>query len=245
MVYTALKKIIKALVPGKLLLQHEAIFRSLVYLFFKGNRYHCNLCGKKLRRFVCINEEKLCPYCGSLPRTRRLWEILNRDYLRQDQAILDFSPSRSMRKAFRAIPGVNYVSTDLSGEFPADQHYDVTHLEVESNSFDLVLCYHILEHVENDRLAMQELYRVMKKGGTCLIQTPFKPGLIDEDASVRSEAERRIRFGQKDHVRIYSAEGLKDRLEDCGFQVSMKEFTAPEDHPVGYKTREIVLLCVK
>jgi SAM-dependent methyltransferase len=192
-----------------------------------------------------MDEEKLCPYCGSLSRTRRLWEILNRDYLRKDQTILDFSPSRSLRKAFRAIPEVTYVSTDLSGEFPADRHYDITRLAVESNSFDLVLCYHILEHVENDIQAMQELYRVLKKGGTCLIQTPFKTGDIDEDDTVRSEEGRLMRFGQKDHVRIYSAEGLKTRLERCGFQVFLKEFTALESHPVGYKTREIVLLCVK
>jgi len=98
------------------------------------------------------------------------------------------------------------------GEFDADKHYNITNISESDNSFDLIICYHILEHIEDDHAAMKELYRVLKKGGSCIIQTPFKDGEISEDDKIKTAEDRIKYFGQEDHQRIYSVDGLKERF---------------------------------
>lgn len=87
--------------------------------------------------------------------------------------------------------------------------------------------------------------RVLKKGGSCLVQTPFKKGEIYEDETIKSPKQREIHFGQFDHVRIYSKEGLKERLENVGFNVSLKHFNSDYDNLHGFNKDETVLICKK
>ena len=116
----------------------------------------------------------------------------------------------------------------------------------EDEKFDTIICYHILEHVADDLKAISELYRVLKPQGTILIQTPFKEGEIYEDYSIVSQKDREQHFGQKDHVRVYSAEGLKKRLKNAGFNVFIKTFNkGKEDFYHGFKSPETVLIATK
>jgi predicted SAM-dependent methyltransferase len=111
------------------------------------------------------------------------------------------------------------------------------------------ICYHVLEHITADAQAISELYRILKPGGTCWIQTPFKEGEIYEDFSITDAAERWEHFHQEDHVRIYSAEGLAQRLSAGGFEVEIlhfKEKENPDEHKqMGYKQEETILLARK
>jgi len=109
----------------------------------------------------------------------------------------------------------------------------------------LIICYHILEHITDDYQAINELFRVMKKGASCIVQTPFKDGDIYENPSIINELERLKHFGQKDHVRIYSVNGLKERLTQAGFRVDIKQFNELEDNKFGFKVSEKVLICTK
>jgi len=236
----------KALLPKRVLYKYEPGFRFLLYQFYKGTAFQCNICNKKLRKFIQTEGgDRLCPACGGLSRTRRLFHILNTGFLNKGISILDFSPSRCLYRILKNPPNIQYISSDLSGDFLSDFQYDITDIEVENDTYDLIICYHVLEHIANDSQAMKEMFRVLKKGGTCLIQTPFKEGDIYEDPAVIKEQEKLIHFGQRDHVRIYSAEGLKDRLVQCGFQVTIKHFTESESNTFGFKTQECVLICIK
>ena len=125
----------------------------------------------------------------------------------------------------------------------ADQSYDITAIDAPDDQYDGVICFHVLEHVENDHSAISELYRVLKPGGTAFIQTPFKTGETYEDFSIVSPADRLKHFGQEDHVRIYSVSGLKERLGKVGFQVDVRLF--PEGHVLGLKENETILICKK
>ncbi|WP_234977637.1 class I SAM-dependent methyltransferase [Flavobacterium cucumis] len=185
----------------------------------------------------------LCPNCGSLARDRRLWQILKKHYIKPNIQILDFSPSRSLYRKWKKEKNVNHIASDLSGDFMADLAYDITQIPEKDNQFDLIICYHILEHVIEDLKAMCELYRVIKANGTVLIQTPFKEGEIYEDYSITSETERLNHFGQEDHVRVYSVEGLKTRLESVGFKVIVKRFE--KDAYLGFSENELVILASK
>jgi len=244
--YNKIKKIVKALIPKRVLFQYEPGLRYIVYQFYRGEYFQCNVCTKKLRKFVHLKEgDKLCPRCGSLSRTRRLIDILNTGLLKEGLGVLDFSPSRSLYRILRNTPAITYTGSDISGDFLSDVQFDITDLPIENNTYDLIICYHILEHIDDDKKAMQELYRVLKKNGTCILQTPFKEGDIYEDSNITNEIERLKHFGQKDHVRVYSANGLKNRLEDCGFTVEIKEFADLENNRYGFLSHEKVIIGTK
>jgi SAM-dependent methyltransferase len=159
---------------------------------------------------------------------------------------LDFSPSRCLYRVLKKRKGIEYISTDFESEFIADKKYDITHLPEADQSFDFILCYHVLEHIEDDQKAMSELYRVLKKGGQAFIQTPFKYDDIYEDTAIKDSQQRRIHFGQEDHVRIYSASGLKQRLDIAGFRTTIENFPPHEtDNYFGLNSNEKILIARK
>ena len=191
------------------------------------------------------NNDLLCPFCGSLSRNRRLWELI-RGKNNLTGNILHFSPSRSLYRVFKKEKNVNYFSSDFENEFLADYKFDITNILQENNTFDTIICYHILEHIVDDKKAMSELYRVLKPNGNIFIQTPFKDGNTHEDFTIVSPQERIVYFGQEDHVRIYSVEGLKTRLESIGFKISVKTFNKQKtDSYLGYKSPETIIFGIK
>ena len=241
--YRFLKKLLSRAVSRQRLLRHELLFRKPYAALYSGNRHACNICNKKLSAFIVQpNKDLLCPSCGSLARNRRLWKILNESFLKDGVTVLDFSPSRSLWRMMKSIKSIKYISTDLSDNFIADHKFDITALDLPAESISLVICYHVLEHVPDDAKAMDELFRVMKPQGKAIIQTPFKAVEIYEDFSITSPEERAKHFGQDDHVRVYSAQGLKDRLKKAGFDVEIRNFEAEPYH--GFE-EETVLIVTK
>jgi SAM-dependent methyltransferase len=185
--YTAFKRVVRTMLPRKAFFKAEPALRYFHYLIYKGAAVQCNICNKKLRKFIQLkNKELLCPSCGSLPRDRRLYELLSSQYLMKGAKVLDFSPSRCLFRVLKSNKDIEYTSTALSGDFLADKNYNITQMEAPGDSYDLIICYHILEHIEDDMQAMKELVRVLKPNGTCIIQTPFKKGEIYENHSITS-----------------------------------------------------------
>jgi SAM-dependent methyltransferase len=244
--YTNFKEAIKAIIPRNFMYKHEMKFRGLYFLFYRGERYHCNICNHGLRKFVPVQDgDKLCPRCGSLARNRRLYDMLQKGYLKKNTTVLDFSPSRNLYRVLKENENIRYISTDFAGEFLSDRHYNITDIGLPDQCIDLIICYHILEHIDDDGRAMSELYRILKNNGACIIQTPFKEGDIYEDPSIQTSEERQKHFGQTDHVRIYSVNGLKNRLSLSGFHVEVMEFNEPGNNKSGFKEKEYILVARK
>ena len=245
--YNSLKRITAGLIPRKLLYKSEPVLRSIYYrLYYQGTAYDCNICEKGLNSFIKLpNGNLICPNCGSSGRDRRLWDILCHKCLGNNYKHLDFSPSRSLYRALKNTENHQHIATDISGDFLADEQFDITNIEAEDGTFDLITCYHVLEHIPDDLAAMGELFRVMDEGGTCFIQTPFKDGEVYEDPTITSPRQRHKHFGQHDHVRIYSSAGLKDRLQSVGFKVEVLRFYEESDNPNGFMMNETVLKCRK
>jgi SAM-dependent methyltransferase len=241
--YHTLKKVALVLVPKKILFENEVLFRSIFAFHLRGKNYECTVCGHGVKIFIKIPDgDLLCPFCGSRSRTRRLYSFLKENDLIHGK-VLHFSPSRSVYRLLKKNPNIDYFSTDYEDEFLADYKYDITQIPLKNEFFNLIICYHILEHIENDKKAIEELHRVLQPNGTCVIQTPFKEGEIYEDFSKKTPEERLNAFGQEDHVRIYSLEGLKQRLKENGFQnVEIKTFPANERY--GFM-EETVLIAKK
>ncbi|GGG06214.1 hypothetical protein GCM10011344_03350 [Dokdonia pacifica] len=155
-------------------------------------------------------------------------------------SILHFSPPRTLYRSFKKRTDIHYIATDFEDEFIADHSYDITDIKLPDNSQDVIICYHVLEHITEDLKAMNELYRILKPNGVCLIQTPFKEGDIYEDYSITSEAGRLNAFGQKDHVRIYSLNGLNERLQSVNFNTEIIAFQAIENHQNGWLPEHVI-----
>jgi len=242
--YERLKAIAKKAIPPKLLHRYEAELRGVNALLYVGNKVRCNCCGGSFAKWITLtNGDRLCPKCGSLPRTRRLYDTLLHGYLGKDVRVLHFSPSVTLRRRLSQTVGLLYDSTDYAGEFQARYQFDILDIAMPPDTYDLVICYHVLEHITDDRRAMAELYRVLKPGGRALIQTPFQDGAIYEDDTIITPEARLAAFGQTDHVRVYSVAGLAGRLRDAGFGVEVKRFG--DDEVAGLRGGEVVLACRK
>jgi ubiquinone/menaquinone biosynthesis C-methylase UbiE len=149
-------------------------------------------------------------------------------------------------RTLKKVKTINYYSTDFEDEFLADYKYNITAINQKEETFDIIICYHILEHVIDDQKALCELYRVLKQDGKAYIQTPFKEGNIYEDYTLVSPEERLKHFGQEDHVRIYSINELKARLENVGFKIKIETFEKSEnDFKNGFIKPETVLIATK
>lgn len=240
--YNLIKKTVKACIPKKFLFKNELFFRSFYGAFYKGKSHKCNVCNKESSRFIALeNTDLMCAFCGSLSRNRRLWHLLNTNRLKGN--VLHFSPSRSLYRNLKKIKSITYFGTNFGNDFLADYKFDITNIEQPAAQFDTIICYHILEHIIDDKKAMGELYRVLKPNGTIYIQTPYKEGAIYEDYSITSPKDRIKHFGQFDHVRIYSIEGLIERLKHSGFSVEEKNFISDENSLYyGFKPETILIL---
>lgn len=244
--YQFLKRNIKSIIPEKFLFKNELFFRRGYAFFFKGTIHECNVCNKKLRTFINLkNHDLLCPNCGSLSRNRRLWDILKKKNAIKGN-VLHFSPSRNLFRNFKNNKNINYFSTDFENEFLADYQFDITKINQPDNTFDLIICYHVLEHIKDDTKAMLEIFRVLKPNGVAYIQTPFKDGDIYEDYTITTPDGREKHFGQNDHYRIYSVKGLDSRLKDSGFKTTIINFNKSKDDIFnGFLNPETVIELIK
>jgi SAM-dependent methyltransferase len=172
--------------------------------------------------------------------------------------MLHIAPMTQLTRLFQSQPHIDYLSADL--EHPnAMVKMDITKIEYSDNVFDVIYCSHVLEHVDDDRKAMRELYRVLKPGGWAILQVPFpettlhieepiEDELTFEDPTIISDEERLRHYGQVDHVRRYGSD-YQDRLKDAGFIVKADEFVRELNsrtvQRLGLMLTEDIYLCRK
>lgn len=123
------------------------------------------------------------------------------------------------------MKNLDYSTADLFSPL-ADYRCDVQKMPFEKENFDLVICNHVLEHVDNDQLAMSEILRVLKPGGYAILQVPvnFSREHTFEDMSITDPRERARIFGQYDHVRVYGRD-YPDLLRRAGFIIDEESYT--------------------
>ncbi len=132
----------------------------------------------------------------------------------------------------------------------ADVKADICNLPFEDNNFDVILCNHVLEHIPDDKKAMQELFRVLKPGGWGIFQIPQDINRKNtfEDNSITDPKERAKIFGQYDHVRIYGLDYF-EKLRSVGFEVEEVRYsdklTSTEIEKCRVVQEEIIPFCKK
>lgn len=225
------KKILNT-IPRPLLIRLSYLARPLLTLWLKGNRYTDPIDGKSFRKFLPYGYEKqrdnvLSPSTLSLERHRLLWLYLKNetDFFSKPQKMLHFAPEQAFYKRFRSLKHLDYTTTDLNSPL-ADVKADICQLPFEDHSYDIIFCNHVLEHIPDDTKAMQELYRILKPGGTAILQIPqeLDRATTFEDDSITDPIERAKIFGQYDHVRVYGRDYF-DKLRTIGFTVKEVNYT--------------------
>lgn len=134
--------------------------------------------------------------------------------------MLHIAPELCFIDRFESLKNLDYITGDIESPL-AKVKMDIHEIPFEDDTFDVIFCNHVLEHVDDDIKAMQEMRRVLKPGGWAILQVPFFYPLKEttyEDKSITSPAEREIAFGQDDHVRMYGKD-YAERLASSGFKV--------------------------
>jgi len=119
----------------------------------------------------------LCPRCHSTDRERLIyWYIVNKTSILHSQKmikLLHIAPEKNLQKVLKASTKINYISGDLNPLVNCDIRLDIADMDFEDDYFDFIICNHVLEHVQDDRKAMSELFRVLKPGGKAILQVPI------------------------------------------------------------------------
>lgn len=188
----------------------------------------CNLCGWKGSSYVNfytgynhVCKKAICPSCFSHPRHRSYFYCLRHVFkdLKNKVKVLHFSPEHQIENIIKGYDLIDYLSVDIDPS-KAMQKEDIQNLSFPDDYFDVVVCIHVLEHIDNDRAAMSEIYRILKPGGVALLDVPIDYSLSEtfEDPTIISPEQRTKAYWQWDHVRLYGRD-YPDKLRSCGFNV--------------------------
>lgn len=232
-----MKKLVSFLIryiPRKYLQRVSGIGLKLLSIFYSGDAITCPVCGKHFRKFlpygrINARPNALCPNCLSLERHRLIFLYLKEKtiFFRQQLHVLHIAPEACFIKRFERQHGDGYITADIESPL-AKVKMDIHDIPFEANTFDVVLCNHVLEHVRDDLRAMREIQRVLKPGGFAILQVPFfhpVPDKTVEDPSITDPKEREKAFGQDDHVRKYGKD-YAQRIAQSGLQASEEHFAA-------------------
>ena len=220
-------------IPRPLLIKLSYVARPILALSMKGTNYVDPIDGKSFKSFLPYGYESprenvLSPSTLSLERHRLLWLYLKNetDFFDKKYKVLHFAPEQAFYKRFRNLKNLAYTTTDLDSPL-ADVKADICDLPFDDNSFDIIFCNHVLEHIPDDTKAMQELFRILKPNGWGIFQIPqeLKREVTFEDNSITDKRERAKIFGQYDHVRIYGRDYF-NKLRSVGFKVDEVDYTA-------------------
>jgi len=208
------------------------------------------VCGWRFDAFgpTWNREGALCWRCGAHERHRALWLFLTRvrpELLDGARRLLHFAPEDCLQRRLAKRPGLEYVTADLDPE-KGQLQLDLLDLDLEDASFDAILCSHVLEHIPDDRRAMEELHRVLDPAGWCLVMVPIDlhRAKTYEDFSITEPAERAKAFWQEDHVRVYTHD-IEDRLTGAGFAVDVWQPPEEWHGRLGLLGADLVFCCRK
>ena len=226
----------------------------------KGGNVSCCICERSFLTFLPSGDEPKaharCPGCNSIDRHRQLYNLSNA-FISQNRAktsLLHIAPEFALSERFRKNKQVNYFAIDKFESGYQYPHYvqamDITDLKFQNNSFDLILCSHVLEHIEQDTLAIQNLLRVLKPTGICYIVVPYFPELEKtfQNPNANTDALRFLNYGQSDHVRKYGLD-FSDRLVKAGCFVNTinfkEKYSTSEQIKLGFLNAEIIFKITK
>lgn len=241
-------------IPRPILQRVSPLAMKVLALSNQGTGVQCSVCQKEYKKFLpygrIARENALCPNCLSLERHRLMWLFLKEktDFFSAPLKVLHVAPEHCFIERFEALPNLEYITADIESPL-AKVKMDVHDIPFPENSFDVVFCNHVLEHVDSDIKACQEFNRILKPNGWGILQSPVYdlPETL-EDNSITDPAERERIFGQRDHVRKYGND-YAERLRKSGIQIEENKFVKELPQGIIQKyalpSKEIIFVCRK
>lgn len=238
----------------------------------KGNKYYCNICNSNIKEFLPggINNHAIqkyevigagykqydiCPVCTASYRTRAIKLVMDK-YINMSisDKVLHIAPEKPLFYLLKKKFNNNYIPGDIDPKkylgYSNISRIDLTNMDFNDCEFDFILCNHVLEHIQDDEKALNEIHRVLKPSGLALLQVPISKKLKNtfENPEIISAEDRLVNYGQHDHVRIYAMDYV-DKLEKTGFIVETISVKDLNRHNIFHKLmldeREIIFVCRK
>lgn len=242
-----------------------------LYRLFK--KYECPICYARFEEYLQTGttakvweqyggvgagvRKAVCPLCHSSDRERLVYLFFKDCYFPkkkgQSVKILHIAPESNLSKYLKNHRSVEYTAGDkrCEGYSYPDYVLDVDIMDmngIADNTYDVVICNHVLEHVYDDIVAMKEIRRVTKPDGIAILQIPYALRLEKtfEDKTIITKEGRFEAYGQSDHVRLYGMD-YKGRLEYAGFKLNMEVIEFAKNYPAKYglNFNEKLFVCYK
>lgn len=226
----------------------KTIYKILTRLPFIPKKHYCEICNSHIYKFIPIAkfykeyaqqynfpyssadfetidpDNFYCSKCFSFDRERLYMFYLKRFHqFKVADIVLEFAPSPGFAKVIEKAFPIQYKTSDLFME-GVDYKLDIQDLSsIPNNSIDFIICSHVLEHIPDDKKAMENMFNILKPGGKAIMMVPILKNFnsVDEDPECTDVSERWRRFGQDDHIRLYSQKVFKSRLQQAGFAVEL------------------------
>lgn len=243
-------------IPRHYLQLFAAFALKILGVFYFGNKFEDPISGKKYRKLLPygrtkVRENALAPHSMSLERHRLIWLYLRdkTNFFTEPQKVLHIAPEYCFLKIFKKQRNLDYVTADLISPW-ADVKMDVQAIPFPDSQFDVVICNHVLEHVDSDLKAMQEIHRVLKPGGFAILQVPMDLSMDKtmENPAYNTPELREKHYQQRDHLRLYGKD-YGARLRSAGFKVDENDYvkTVPYNLVERYALPqdEILYVCRK
>jgi len=252
-----IKRIYKSILSGKKRIGIRLCFEKKTAFLYKGKNFECNCCGKKFRKMKpkgnVLRKNAKCPYCGSLERTRLLLLYLEKEtdiFTKESCKLLHWAPEWSLIPRFKQCASIEYIDADINPDF-ANHVFNIESIPYPNDSFDYIICSHVLGHVSNEQKAIEELYRVLKPSGKALIMTVIDKTREEtfENSSLTSPEDRLNYYSEPDLLRLHGLD-FAQRLAHC-FEVEENDYRKSFDEKfqkrfsLGDGNREIIFICTK
>ena len=197
----------------------------------------------------------LCPYCKCFDRDRLVYLYFRDIYIpnkkHEQIKMLHIAPEKVLTRFFSNLVFIDYTAADKRCEgynYP-DYVKDIDLMDLSNiadNTYDVIICNHVLEHVDNDIDAMKSLFRILKTDGVAILQVPYVLKLqntLEEPSAITPETHFEL-YGQKDHVRLYGLD-YPNRLKKAGFEVDALEIASKYPKKYGLNPEEKLFVCHK
>lgn len=223
---------------------------------FSRGGYFCPCCEKKISYYKPYGTKKLrmnaeCPFCRGAERDRiEFLYYRNKMELKKDMKILHFAPEKSQYEYFLDMSIEDYWPVDIDASVNMIRKAeDITAISFDADTFDLIICNQVLEHVENGDKAISELARVLRKDGICILTVPLNENNVTLEKEEINTDKLRIRYyGEANHVRMYGSD-FGEILYRCGLtgrKIYAKELADKNVlHAAGLKRNEYFWICRK
>lgn len=211
-----------------------------------GNKHKCNVCGNTFNSFTKYGRGTKylstymknldmvgsdidnfgCPYCSAHDRERHLYMFFDEINLWEkvpQSKILHFAPEKNLVEKIKLLNPIQHIRADFYPKQENIEKIDATDIPYDNNTFDLLLCNHVLEHIPNYFKAMEEIYRVLKPNGIAILQTPYSKLLSQnlEEENINTDEQRRFFYGENDHYRVFSEKQFFEDLKKAGFNLEI------------------------